>query len=97
MTTITREQYVGTKGGQAFLALAQNFKCGQCRKKFDKPWAVPTGQPYPNNVALNPEIAFHWEDTHGFPHDMLYSMVRARIWDFTPLDSQNADEAQESE
>lgn len=79
MKTITREQYAESPAGQAFIALAQNHFCGQCRMTFEQPWVVPTGRPYPDNVQPNVHIAFHWADTHGFPEDMFYEMVMERI------------------
>lgn len=79
---MTREEYAKSAKGQAFISLANNYSCGQCSKKFSKPWVVPTGKPYPDNVQPNAEIAFHWSDTHGFPEDMLYEMVMQAIGPF---------------
>lgn len=64
-----------SEGGQNFLEFVAKRKCGLCKRQFDNPWVVPTGRPYPHNVEPNAEIAFHWEDTHGFPHDLFFELV----------------------
>lgn len=38
---MTREEYAKSAKGQAFISLANNYSCGQCSKKFSKPWVVP--------------------------------------------------------
>ena len=72
---VKKKLWRDSAGGHAFIRMAQSYRCGQCKKEFDKPWVVPTGESFPNNIQPNVEIAFHWEDTHGFPHDMFYEMV----------------------
>lgn len=53
--------------------------CRQCPKKFEQPWLVPTGKPWPNNFVVNAEIAWHWQDTHGIPLDILLMNIAERI------------------
>ena len=69
-----------SEGGQNFLKLAQEYRCGQCKKRFEQPWVVPTGNPWPNNLTPNVNIAYHWEDTHGFPHDLFWELVMTLIY-----------------
>lgn len=65
----------------AFQNLTTKKNCGQCSKKFDKPWVVPSGKPYPNNLEINAEVLFHWEDTHGYPSDILADNIWSALND----------------
>lgn len=53
--------------------------CLQCKHQFTDPWLISTGQSWPGSVQLNAEVAFHWQDTHGYPADMLADLVGSRI------------------
>lgn len=63
----------------AVYTLSTDYSCGQCKKKFDKPWLVPTGKPFPQNLKPNVEIMFHWEETHGFPHEIFIDEIKKLI------------------
>lgn len=81
----TRRNCEGRMNILAFDRLTSIYGCLQCKKKFDKPWIIPSGKPQPHNIAINSEVLFHWEDTHGFPADMLVEMIQERLSCPTPL------------
>ena len=59
--------------------LTQLRDCLQCHARFTDPWLVPTGAPWPDSTVINAEVAWHWQDTHGFPADMLVDLVNTRL------------------
>lgn len=75
-TTLWRD----SEGGKNFVRLATRYSCGQCSKRFDKPWVVATGNPFPDNIEPNAKVAFHWFDSHGFPEDMFYELVMSAMF-----------------
>jgi hypothetical protein len=68
-------EYLESSGAIILLYLTKLKKCGWCKITFDAPWIIPTGEKWPDNAKINGEVAFHWQDSHGFPVEFLVDMV----------------------
>lgn len=49
---------------------AERTKCAMCKHRKEEGHILPEGKYYPS-----PSWLFHYEDTHGFPHDMLHKYI----------------------
>lgn len=72
--------WIESEGAVVAARLISEHRCLHCRRTFAEPWLVPTGLAWPNNVVINAEIAWHWQDTHGFPAPELAEMVSDAIY-----------------
>lgn len=59
--------------------LTSEHRCLQCKRKFNQPWLVPTDRPWPESLEINAEIAWHWQDTHGYPVEDLEMIVSGAV------------------
>jgi hypothetical protein len=59
--------------------LTGEHRCLQCSYRFERGWLHPSGNPYPESVAVNVEVLWHWQDTHGFPREILLDMIAGSI------------------
>jgi hypothetical protein len=59
--------------------LTEERRCLQCSHRFERGWLHPSGQSWPNSVAVNIDVLWHWQDTHGFPREELIGMVASVI------------------
>ena len=72
-------KYIESQYFKEVQRLVGEKRCLWCKKKFDEGWLIPTGKSFPNNIVINSEIAFHWQDSHGFPCEILVDMVNEKI------------------
>lgn len=49
---------------------AERRKCAMCKHRKDEGHILPKGEFYPS-----PAWMFHYEDTHGFPHDIAIKFI----------------------
>lgn len=59
---------------------AREKRCRMCSKRFEQPWLIATGEPWPGNLLINGEFAFHWQDSHGIDQETLVAMMNEQLY-----------------